>query len=88
MNKLKLSGIIAAFVLLILALAAKIIGTGTSTFILPLMALITAALAVIDIIIYRKKQNDTFKAGAIVRIISLIVITLLLLTASVINIIL
>ncbi len=87
MNKLKLSGIIAAFVLLILALAAKLIGTGAPTVILPLMALITATLAVIDIIICRKKQNDTFKTGAIIRIISLIVITLLLLTASVINII-
>ena len=87
MNKLKLSGIIAAFLLLMLALAAKIIGVGASTVILPLMALITATLAVIDIIIYRKKQNDAFKTGAIIRIISLIVITLLLLTASVINII-
>ncbi len=90
MSKLKIYGMITAAVILVIALIARFTDETAANFILPLMAIAVAALSVIDIIAYRKDKREGSEPGiaSLIRIISLIVIALLLIVATVINIIL
>ncbi len=91
MNKLKLYGMITAVLLLAAALFARFSdGDAAAGFVLPFMAIAMALLSVIDIIAYRKDKKEGSAPGlsAIIRIISLIIISLLLIAAMVINLVL
>ncbi len=91
MSKLRIFGMIIAILLLILALAARFTDKNTAAaVVLPIMSLVAVALAVVDILAYRKDKREGKQPGlaSLIRIISLIVITLLLIAAAVINIVL
>ncbi|MBQ8248772.1 MAG: hypothetical protein IJY93_02660 [Clostridia bacterium] len=91
MSKLKIYGMVTAVLLLAAALFARFTDEATAAnYVLPLMSLAMVILSVIDIIAYRKDKREGREPGitALIRIISLIVIALLLITATVINLVL
>ena len=91
MSKLRIYGMITAVILLILAIIARFTDENTAAMVvLPTMSLVAVSLAVFDILAYCKDKRGEKEPGlgALIRIISLIVITLILIATAVINIIL
>ncbi len=88
MSKLRICGMIAAVILLILAVFARFTDEKTAALtVLPVMSVAAASLAVVDILAYQKDKREGKHPGlaAVIKIISLVVITLLLIAAVVIN---